>query len=540
MHYKSKRQLRKEAKIESWANIDSAVFRKAGVSKKRAAEFELSIQGDVVWPWDQPDYDTDRQQFDPAFDEKPKVLAYCLTLDDIGSCLKFAYDQKWKVTCRSGGHSTAGYSVITGTLTIDMSFFNYVCVDDANQLAVVGSGTDFGILDARLAYYGLHVPGGECPDVCVGGYAQGGGYGFTARQYGMNCDNIVAASVMILDENAEPRHVIANSSQNQNLLWALKGGTGNNFGVLVDVTYTLHQVGLMWGFTLKWTDPAEMVQALLMIQNKYAKGAPPQLGFQRFLMLQKGDKGPSFQLCGIYNGPAAKGAAHIAPLKQIGTPELVTYSDNFRHLNDVILPEPNAPASVTSFPPEIKESRYIASPIDQQGWEKIVDYYNQSPTWNITNAVFFEYYGGEINRISPNDSAFIHRDAYLNIYVDSFWYDKTNNSQKTDAENWLNGYMKLLDTYSNGQQYQNYPRRNTPNYRTAFWGDQFLNLLACKQKYDPLGMLDFPMGVTAPVDQNDLVYQDRKRTGQASRFAKGRIVYDKLYENQKKRRSQIK
>lgn len=534
MHYKSKRQLGKEAKIESWKKLDGSIFRKAGISRKKAAEFELSIQGDVNWPWDPP-YEKDRQQFDPAFDEKPNVIAHCLTIDDIGRCLQFSYKKKWNVTCRSGGHSTAGYSVITGTVTIDMGFFNYVCVDEANQLAVVGSGTDFGILDARLAYYGLHVPGGECADVCVGGYAQGGGYGFTSRQYGMNCDNIVEARVVTLDKNGEPRHIVANATQNQDLLWALCGGTGNNFGVLTEVKYKLRKVGTMWGFTIKWTDPTDMVQALMRVQNDYAKAAPPQLGFQGVLTLQKGDKQPSFQLSGIYNGPAPKGAELIAPLVQIGKPVFKTYSDNFRHLNDEILPEPNAPAYVKSFPPEIKESRYIAAPIDEEGWQKIVAYFSQRPSWNITNAVFFEYYGGQINLVPPESNAFIHRDAYMDIYVDSFWYDANDEGQKSEAEKWLDGYMKLLDPYSNGQQYQNYPRRNTPNYQWAFWGKAIFTLAPTKQKYDPLGLLDFPMSATLPKDRNDPVYQKVKRADQKSRFPKSKIVYDQTYEKHKKR-----
>jgi len=47
---------------------------------------------------------------------------------------------------------------------------------------MVGPGTQFGNLNTYLASYGLHTPGGGCPNVCVGGYMQGGGYGFTSRE----------------------------------------------------------------------------------------------------------------------------------------------------------------------------------------------------------------------------------------------------------------------------------------------------------------------------------------------------------------------
>jgi FAD/FMN-containing dehydrogenase len=536
MHYKSKRQLGKEAKIAAWAKIDPSVFKKTGISKQKATDFESAFQGDLVWPWD-ADYNKDRQQADLAFDEYPKLIAYCKSLDDVGASLQFAKDMNWKVTCRSGGHSTSGYSVMTGSVTIDMSrYFNQVNVDPINKLAVVGSGTNFDALDTALDQYGLHVPGGECGDVCVGGYSQGGGYGFTARQYGVNCDNIVEARVMMLDATG-PHLVYA--SQNPDLLWALQGGTGNNYGVLIDVTYKLYSVGTMYGFTIKWTKPSDILTALMMIQNQYAKGAPDQLGFQAVLMIQAGDTAPSFQLSGIYNGPSApKGKALISPLLQIGNPKFTPYSGTFRTLNNEILPEPNLPPNFNGIPPEVKESRYIAKPIDQTGWQNIINYFiNQRPSWNVTNAVFFEYYGGKINRQPINTNAFIHRDTYMDIYVDSFWY---NDTQKSDAENWLDGYMQLLDNYSDGHQYQNYPRRNTPNYQWAFWGDAIWTLAAAKTKYDPLHLLDFPMSATIPADRNDPVYQKVKKAAQKSRFPKRKIVYDKDYEKHKKLHAEIR
>ena len=543
LRYKSRRQLGKEAKIASLKSLDGAVFRKARVSRKTAIALESCIQGDVVWPWD-PAYETDRKQFDPAYSEYPEVIVYCKTLDDISCCLQTANVQGWTVTCRSGGHNTAGYSVLTGTMTIDMScYFNQVHVDASKQFAVVGAGTTFETLDAKLEEYDLHVPGGECPDVCVGGYVQGGGYGFTSRQYGMHCDNVVEARVILMDSNGVPHLVVANESKNKELFWALRGGTGNNFGVLIDLKYKVHPVGMLWGFTIQWDNPDEMVQALLMVQNKYAKGAPDELGFQGALMLlpsvkDKQKKLPSYLLSGIYNGPESKGRALIEPLLQIGTSrsrKLTTYTGMFSELNKKIMPDPNLPTNYKGFPPEVKESRYIAQPIDETGWRKIVDYFNQRPAWNVTNAVFLEYYGGAINRVPINATAFIHRDVYMDIYVDSFWYDVNNETQKSDAGNWLDGYMSLLENYSNGQRYQNYPRRNMMNYQWAFWEQAIYTLAPLRTKCDPLGILDFPMSATLPSDPNDPVYQKVKRADRKSRFPKAKIVYDQAYEKHRKR-----
>ena len=94
-----------------------------------------------------------------------------------------------------------------------------------------------------------------------------------------------------------------------------------------------------------------------------------------------------------------------------------------------------------------------------------------------------------------------------------------------------------MDPYSNGEQYQNYPRRNTPNYQYAFWKDAIFSLAPIKLKYDPLGLQDFPMSAVLPKDRSDPVYTKVKCADQKSRFPKSKIVYDQAYEKQRKRRS---
>ena len=72
-----------------------------------------------------------------------------------------------------------------------------------------------------------------------GGYARGGGYGFTSVIFGMNCDDAVAFRVMLADRFIGT----ADATTNPDLYWALCGGTGGNFGVVPSVTYRLHDIG---------------------------------------------------------------------------------------------------------------------------------------------------------------------------------------------------------------------------------------------------------------------------------------------------------
>jgi hypothetical protein len=200
-------------------------------------------------------------------------------------------------------------------------------------------------------------------------------------------------------------------------------------------------------------------------------------------------------------------------------------------LNDILLPNPNLPPNVTSFPPEVKQSAYIAKPMDLAGWTAIVNYFGTRP--NNTNAVFFEPYGGAINSYPAMGNAFVHRDVCMDIYVDSFWF---KDSDRKAAEAWLDGYAKIFSQYSNGQQYQNYPRRNTPDYAEAFWGPAYPALQTVKAAYDPLNVFKFPMGINPPSAET----RHPKKRPETAFLSKKGVSFEPYFEEFKKRKQAVK
>lgn len=488
-------QIAKDAKVRAWDQIPDQTFAKAKIKREAAIKLEYEARFRLVWPWDS-DYDKTRQQRDPAFQEYPLVIGYAETPDDVAWLLDLSrqFDPPLPVICRSGGHSTSGFSVLTGGIVIDMSLFNAISIDPVHRLATVGPGVTFGKFNKALDEYGLHVPGGDCDDVCVGGFMSGGGYGLTSREFGMNCDNVVRFTMLTYDADG-PHIVTASATQNPRLFWAVPGGTGNNFGVLLDVTYQLYPLGTLWGFSIKWANLVDAPAALLALQNGYMKeGASPKLCHEPGIMVLAKDTQPSLVTLGVYDGSRAEGLDALKPLLAIGDAQLIADRyGSYLELDQFLQPDPNAPPNVPLPPPEVKQSAYISEPIDLAGWTAIVNYFQTRP--NNTNAVFVEPYGGAINRHPLSKNAFIHRDVYMDIFVDSFWF---KDSDKSAAEAWLDGYMELIGRYSNGQQYQNYPRRNTANYAQAFWGDAYPALQQVKADYDPLNVFEFPMGIKPP------------------------------------------
>ena len=448
------------------------------------ADFTAQIEGTVVLPTD-PNYQAARQLFTHEFQVFPQLIVYCEVFDDVRHCLKFAQDQGlWAVT-RSGGHSTAGYSV-SYDMVIDLSRMNYVVVDAAARRAVIGAGATFGHINAVLNGYQLHMPGGACEDVAIAGYMQGGGYGFTSREYGMNCDNVIDVTVMLADGSI----VMASESVNSDLFWAIRGGTGNNFGVLLQATYRLHELWKIWGFGLLW--PIEDAPAALVeLQNNYmTSGAVDQLGYMVIVTAQQGKN--VMLMRGTYHGSRDDGMKALASLLATKGVELQvdmvdhTYLEVNRYIVDKPFPIPDVPMTVM----EDKQSAYVARPLSLDDWKKVMQRFGESPSpwsWFV-----IEPYGGAINRKQKGSNAFIHRDVLMNTFFGLFWRTP---DEREPFEQFLDDFMKMYAPYGNGHSYQNYPRREQKDFAKAYWGDYYWFLVKIKAKYDPDGFFHYQQSV---------------------------------------------
>lgn len=467
----------KESRIADRLAQGPSLYADVSYGHDEAAAFERGLTGEVVYPWD-PHYNDDRQESNPAFQKYPAMIVYCEVENDVRNALAFARSHNIWVAARSGGHSTAGYSVNNGGMVIDTSRIKYVHVDKQGMTAVVGAGTNFGFLNAKLDEYQLHIPGGACEDVCVAGYMQGGGFGYTSRMYGMNCDNVLSFRMMLRDGGI----VEASPGVNADLFWAVRGGTGGNFGILLEITYRVHTLASLWGFTLVW-DISAGPEVMLELQNNYTKtGASPRLGYMGNIATHA-DK-PIYALQGMYVGDRASGLAELQRLRDIGDAKLeVDITLPYGQLDTYL---DGHPFDLPQLPPgevkEVKQAGYIAGGLGIEDYRRMVDFYVSEKPPLYSDIGVIEGYGGAINARPKYFNAFIHRDVSMDFFVDAFWVDPAH---EADAVAWLDAYMAVMQPMFNGHVYQNYPRDTFVDYRWMYWGEAFSSLLAIKNKYDP-------------------------------------------------------
>lgn len=517
------RKARKQAqRAKHWPEVQDRVFAELGISRDDLAAFDQQLQGKdlaCVMPG-MPSWNRDRMgQGISPYISSPLLIIYCETVYDVWIAMKLIHDHDWEFTCRSGGHSTAGFSV-NNSVVLDLSGLNDITVDRETLVAQVGVGSTFDRLNSTLRAFGVHVPTGGCGDVGVGGFIQGGGFGFTSRQFGMMCDCARSFLVMLWDG----RIVEASADKNPDLFWAVRGGTGNNFGVVLQVTLALVDIPEMWGFVLVW-DKDDAPRALHEMQSSYMKGSPhDSIGYMAAITTSKDDPTePVVLLAGICTEGREAGLAAIQSLRAVGSPELIfDKTEPYPALDPVLLNAlPGVPSPLDkTF--EVKDCGYVADMIDQNGWEKIFQYFvDNLQANNPYSIVFIEPYGGAINGVAPEASAFIHRDTYMDIYLDSFWQDGTDFTDYEAAKKWLEGYMDVLTPFMNGHKYQNYPQRDMADFRYTYWGEYYNSLLFVKNKYDPNNVFRFEQSIS-PFPKEPGV----RTTDKPSMFSAETITYE--------------
>ena len=482
------RKRARAAQVSSeWPAGGADIYAALGVSLGELKRMQNEFEGQIVLPG-MPDYAEDSQG-NPLYPASPKIIAYCEVFNDVRLCLEWARAHGWWVTCRSGGHSTAGFSLNNG-MVIDVSEMNYVVIDAEARRARIGAGARFGAINSMLNTCELHMPGGECDTVGVAGFMQGGGYGFTSREYGMNSDNVVAFTMML----ADGRIVVArDAGPYRDLFWAVRGGTGGNFGVLLEIEYKLHELHEVWGVCLRW--PIDQAPDVLVeLQKNYMRtGATPKLGYQ--IVLATLDAAPVVIFMGMYHGSAEEGRDAIQSILKIGEPKvLVDRLDAYANLNASLIGDqlPGPPEGATTY--ELKRTAYVAETLKAADWRRLVECFKTAP--NPFNIAAMEVYGGAINAFPAADSAFVHRDVDFNFFVDSFFQEQWEYNGRDSAQKWLDAMMGSISDHVNGHIYQNYPKRNSPNFRWEYWGKAFNALLSIKQKYDPDNFFHFEQSIS--------------------------------------------
>jgi hypothetical protein len=235
------------------------------------------FKGDLLRP-DDPEYEEARAIWNGMVARHPGLIARCADVSDVQAAIRSATDNGILTAVRCGGHSLAGFSTCDGGLVIDLSRMRNVFVDADARRARVAGGSLLGSIDTATQKAGLVFPSGVVSHTGASGLILGGGTGWLTRRFGLSCDNVEAFTLVTADCSI----VRANSRENADLFWALRGG-GGNFGVVTEFELKLHplkSVVLAEGLT-----PEADIRQLLEFWRDFMADAPFDLKWNLDLRL---------------------------------------------------------------------------------------------------------------------------------------------------------------------------------------------------------------------------------------------------------------
>src|SRR6266496_1498047 len=266
------------------------------LSDKSVDDLRHSLVGTIILPMD-AGYDAARRGFNALIDRRPAVIARCANAGDVAVAFDFAQEHKLEIAVRGGGHNPAGHCVCDGGFVIDLSRMRTVEVDVSRRIARSEGGATWLDFDSATQAFGLVTPGGVVVSTGVVGLSLGGGIGHLTAQYGLTCDHIIGAELVIPDGTV----VRANADENAELLWGLRGA-GGNFGVVTRVEFRLHPLKQVIGGRFVFRG-AGVREALLRYRDVVGH-SPRDLSCQVSLAIDE-SLVPILEIDPCYTGPDA-------------------------------------------------------------------------------------------------------------------------------------------------------------------------------------------------------------------------------------------
>ena len=377
------------------------------------------------------------------------------------AALSYARSAGLPVVARSGGHCLAGRSSTTGVV-VDVSPMRQVTVESG--FATVGAGVRLGALYDELARHEVTLPAGCGPTVGVAGLVLGGGIGLLGRAYGLTCDRLQAAQVVL----ADGRIVDCSEEADADLFWALRGAGGGQFGIVTSFVFETVPAPVTNGFDLRWgyADGAALVAAW----QDWAPDAPDALTAVLRITTSEvmvmgallGDRAEAESLlvglvarAGVEPGDAAYKTVPYRELKR-----------SLAHSEEPVL--------------AINRSEFFRRSIPA---DAIAELLRMLPD---RAELAFTPMGGAYNRVPSGATAFAHRQ-------ERFLLEHIAPDEAGDL--WMNRSWETVHPYASGRVYPNFPDPALTDWASAYHGDNYERLKRIKRAYDPDRILTFPQSL---------------------------------------------
>lgn len=377
-------------------------------------------------------------------------------------------------------------------MVVDMTHFSQFSMDELTHIATIGPGTTLGDLDAELYRAGKRAMShGICPTIRTGGHLTVGGLGPTVRQWGLALDHIEEVEVVLANSSI----VRASNTQNQDVLWAVKGAAAS-FGIVTEFkvrTEPAPGLAVQYSYTFNLGTPAQKAK---VVKDWQAFIAQEDLTWKFYSNMVIFDG--QIILEGIFFGSKEEYDAleleKRFPISEPGT--LLVLTDTLgvlgHELQDTILQVAGgAPtwfyAKSLGFTPRTL--------IPDSAIDELFEYIHKTNPGALAWFVTLSLEGGAVNAVPDDATAYGHRDVL-------FWFQffEVNplgpiTQNMYDFANGLYDILAQAVPESAAHAYLGCPDPLMPDAQRAYWRNNLPRLEALKADLDPMDTFHNPQGV---------------------------------------------
>ncbi|KAJ5178275.1 FAD-binding type 2 [Penicillium coprophilum] len=345
----------------------------------------------------------------------------------------------------------------------------------------VGAGVNFDEAYQFAHKNNVAILGGYSPTVGVsGGWVQNGGHSILSPVYGLGIDRVLEFKVVTPDGV----YRTANKYQNPDLFWALRGGGGGTFGVVLESTHHVEPAIRFVAANIKFpSNSTNMLPFMEIVVNNTLKWGQEGWGghitgntlvnISPFLSIKEANMSM---------------ASVIAYAKANGGSATIEEFTSWYPFYEKYVKTTSVAVGVTRFP----GSRLIPRSIFKtpEGRMNLMNYFatiqslGQTPYIPVVGPVLYNYTEGSTSA-SP-----AWRQAIWELGSGASWEWNATLPVRRQKVKSIQNMTAIIESITPGSgAYSNEANPFTANWSEAWWGDNYKKLVSIKKKYDPQGLL---------------------------------------------------
>jgi FAD/FMN-containing dehydrogenase len=426
---------------------------------------------DSVAPGD-PGWDGARGAFNLAADQRPELVAYPESVEDVVAAVGFARANGLRVAPQRTGHAAQAVDSLAGALLLRTDRMAGVQLDAAARTARIAGGALWGEVSDATTPHGLTPLAGSSRTVGVAGYHLGGGLSLISRKLGLAANAVRAIEIV----TADGRVVRAAADNEPELFWALRGG-GGNYGVVTSLEIDVFELPEVYAGNLLF--PAERAREVLHAWRELTLTAPEELTLSGRILQIPDVPGPPPPLRGrafavvdvVFLGGESDAAELLAPLRALD-PEIDTAAPASPDALGRVHMDPEDPVPALT-------DHVLTGPLPPEAIDAFVDAVGPDSGSTLV-AAELRHTGGALSRVAPGGGAldFLPGD-YFAFGVAALMAPDAAAAARADF-----GRMRDILAPHDAGSYLNFSERPAP-ISTFFSEDVVARLRAVKSHWDP-------------------------------------------------------